>query len=87
MGFKVKYLRGKNNTGSTTMVLIDGGHGGCIDITGKQEVEQAIMENNENKYKQAHHSPFFQFPLVEEFGFKGLITASQAVLSGVYESS
>ncbi len=46
---KIKYLRGKMNTGSTIMVLIDDGQGGHIDITGKQEMEQAIMENNEKK--------------------------------------
>jgi Reverse transcriptase (RNA-dependent DNA polymerase) len=84
---KIKYLRGKMNTGSTTMVSIDNGQGGYIDITGKQEMEQAIMENNEKKYKQSHHTPFFQFPLVGDFGFKGLTMASQAVLSGVYESN
>lgn len=45
------------------------------------------MDNNEQKYKQSHHTLFFQFPSAGDFGFKGLTTASQAVLSGVYESN
>ncbi len=43
------------------------------------------MANNQLKYQQSFHTPFLQSPLHEDFGFKGLTTASQAVLGGVYE--
>jgi hypothetical protein len=39
-------------------------------------VEQEIMENNEKKYKQSNHTTFFHFPLVGDFGFKGITAAS-----------
>jgi hypothetical protein len=45
------------------------------------------MKNNEEKYKQSHHMPFFQFPLMKDFEFKGLTMSAQAVLAGVYESN
>jgi hypothetical protein len=44
------------------------------------------MANNQAKYQQSCHKPFLQSPFMEEFGFKGLTTASQAVLGGVYET-
>jgi hypothetical protein len=84
---KIKYLQGKINTGSITTITIEDGKGSYIDIVGKEQVEKAIMANNEQKYKQSHHTPFFQFPLAGEFGFKGLTPASQAVLAALYESN
>jgi hypothetical protein len=43
------------------------------------------MPNNVEKYQQSFHTPFMTSPLREKIGFKGLMTASQAVLGGVYE--
>ena len=81
---KIRFLRGKINNGSTTMVTVtEGGH--QKDLTTKHEIEQAIMANNMDKYQQSFHTPFMVSPLREAFGFKGLTTAAQAVLSGVYE--
>jgi hypothetical protein len=42
------------------------------------------MANNQEKYQQSFHTPFMQHPLRQDFGFKGLTTAAQAVLEGVY---
>ncbi len=84
---KIRYLRGKVNSGSTTMVTVQDEAGNRFDLTSKEHIEQAIMKNNEEKYRQSSHTPFYQFPLVNEFGFKGLTSAAQAVLSGVYESN
>jgi hypothetical protein len=83
---KIRILRCKLSSGSTTMVMIQSSDGSCKDLTGKNEIETAIMENNQQKYQQSFHTPFFQSPLREEFGFKGSM-ACQAVLGGVYEPS
>jgi hypothetical protein len=50
-------------------------------------MEQAILENNNNKFKQSTHTPFFLSPLNDEFGLKGLTSAAQATLAGLYESN
>lgn len=84
---KIKHLQGKLNRGSTTLVSIETAPGIFEDIMGKKEIEQVIMANNEEKYKQSHRTPFFQFPLMGDFGFKGLTTLAQALLAGVYESN
>lgn len=83
---KIRYLRRKINTGSTTMVTIQLDDGSLKDLTGRDEIEEAIMANNQAKYQQSFHKPFLQSPFMEEFGFKGLTTASQAVLGGVYKT-
>lgn len=81
---KTRFLRGKINNGSTTMVTIMEGDI-QKDLTGKKEIEEALSSNNMGKYQQSFHTPFMTSPLKEEFGFKGLTTASQAVLVGIYE--
>jgi hypothetical protein len=55
-----------------------------VDLTNKEDIERAIISNNEDKYKQSFHTPFLQPPLVSEFGFKGLTPASNLVLAGCY---
>ncbi len=82
---KIKHLQGKLSKGSTTMVSVPDGPSSWIDITGKEAIEQAILNNNEAKYKQAFHTPFYQPPLVHDFGFKGLTPSSTLVLAGNYE--
>jgi hypothetical protein len=69
---KICYLRGKIHSGSTTMVTTQDQDGRTIDLTKKEDIKLAIMKNNEAKFRQSSHTPFFQFPLAAEFGFKGL---------------
>jgi len=45
------------------------------------------MKSNECKFKQAHHIPIYEFPLINEFGNKGLMMASAAALAGLYDSN
>jgi len=82
---KLKYLRGKLRTGSTTIVTVTNDDGKTREITDKAEMERAILHSNNKKFSQSTHTPFYQSPLREAFGFKGLSTASQAVLAGVYD--
>jgi hypothetical protein len=58
-----------------------------VDPTDKYDIEQAILHNNEEKYKQSFHTPFFCFPLSTLFGFKGLFKASQQVLNGTSDNT
>jgi hypothetical protein len=54
------YLRGKLKTGTTTIVTVDIGQGQTEDITTKRGIEDAIIRNNEEKFKQSHHNEFYQ---------------------------
>jgi hypothetical protein len=83
---KLRYMRGKINTGSTTLVSIPDGPDQWKDITDKTEMEQAILANNRDKFSQSFHTPFYQPLLSNEFGFQSLTPAAQAVLNGFYEA-
>jgi hypothetical protein len=84
---KIRYLRGKIDTGSTTMVTTQNAQGNKIELTNKQEMEKAILVSNKKKFLQSALTPFYQSPLKDEFSFKGLSLASQAVLAGIYDSN
>jgi hypothetical protein len=61
--------------------------GNKTDLTKQQDIEQAIPDNNLSKFFQCSKTPFYLTPLKEEFGFKGLTSATQAALAGVYDSN
>jgi len=81
MARKLRYLRGKMNRNSTTMVTVEIASGELQDISDKKEMERAIMRNNEEKFRQSMHTPFFQPPLSSSFGYKGVTQAAAAVLA------
>jgi len=84
---KIRHLRGKICTGSTTMVSTIDSEGNKIEITNQQEIEQAILDNNRKKFLQSTNIPFYLSPLKEDFGFIGLTLSAQAALAGLYESN
>jgi hypothetical protein len=71
----IKFLRGKTRSGSTVMVMLTDHNGGKKDITDRREMEWAILCNNAEKFSQSSHTPFYQDPLKQEFGLKGLTMA------------
>jgi hypothetical protein len=85
MAKKLRYLRGKLRTGSTTVVTTTNANGEKVELTNKQDIEAAILASNQRKFSQSVHTPFYQPPLRDSFGFKGLSTAAQSVLAGVYD--
>jgi hypothetical protein len=82
---KIRFLQGKIHTGSITMVTTLDPNGQRLDITNQQEMEQAILISNHQKFRQSSHTPFYCSPLKEEFGFKGLSLAAQSTLAGLYK--
>jgi hypothetical protein len=82
---KIRYLQGKLRIGSTTMVTTTDPGGNRVDITDQEGIEQAILKSNEEKFRQSSHTPFYQSPLKDDFGFKGLTTNVQAALAGLNE--
>jgi len=75
----IRFFRGKTNTGSTTMVTVELEQGKLKDITDKKGMEQAIMENNIAKFNKSVHAPFFQKPLLKDFGVKRTTQAATVV--------
>jgi len=65
---KIRYLRGKIHSGSTTMVTTQDEQGNKVELTNQKDMEKAILESNHKKFLQSAHTPFHQSPLKEEFG-------------------
>jgi hypothetical protein len=53
-------------------------------MISKEDMENAIMQENESKYRQASQTPFMQPPLVNDFGYLGIGQHADAVLRGEY---
>jgi len=83
MARTIRRLQNKLGKGNTTMVSIPTSDTTCIDLMGKREIEQAILQNNKKKFEQSFHTPFYQQPLLSDMGFKGLTSKAKQVLLGV----
>ena len=59
--------------------------GNVVERTTKDDVEQACMNENEHRFRQANDTPFMKSPLVEEFGYLGIGENARAVLAGTYD--
>jgi len=84
---KIRHLRCKDKGMRTTIISIKTPAGGVQDITDKECIEEAIINNNVAKFQQTHHRPFYKKPLNQEFGYKGISTASAATLAGSYDTT
>jgi hypothetical protein len=87
MARKIRFLRGKHKSGSTTIITQELSDGTISNLTSKFDMEQAIMLSNLNKFKQSHQNDFYKPPLSRDLGFKATTSSSSAVLVGVYESN
>ncbi len=81
---KIKFLRGKLNKTSTTMITVKLPDGTSEDITDKHNMEKQIIANNKRKFQTSFSTPFYNYPYNKLFGYKGLIRASQEVLDGTF---
>jgi hypothetical protein len=83
---KIRYLRGKMSKSSTMMVMIKLVDGTKTDLTDKWDIKGANMQSNASNSPNLFSLHFYQPPFKQQFGFKGLATAAQAVLAGVYKT-
>jgi hypothetical protein len=81
---KIKYLRGKLEHSSTTMITILDDQQCPKDLINKVDIENAILRENAGKFQQAFNSPFYTAPLAIDCGYKALTPAANQVLLGVY---
>jgi hypothetical protein len=79
---KSNFLRGALSQGSTTIVLVLDSSGNLKDLTEKTQIEQALMENNKEKYSKSFHTHMYKELLIYEFDFKGLTLQAKDALDG-----
>ena len=84
---KLRMINKKINNLSTSFVPQTTNSGDTIDITDREEMEQAITNENKKKYHQTELTcPFIQNPLKEHFGNIGKGPRTEAVLNGSYQT-
>ena len=82
---KIAHITGKKQSLLTTHVSIKNEDGSRTDLVKKEEMEQAIIEENINKFHQSENTcPFLQPPLVHDFGFHGEGAETNNVAKGTY---
>ena len=81
---RVKQVLGHKRAGAIAKVefLNEDGTYSTVDI--QEEVEAAIMKNNEARFRLTESTPFMQEPLRSEVGFFGATAAAQQMLDGTY---
>lgn len=67
---KLRYLRGKLRSGSTTIVTTVDEAGNRVDITNQHDMEKAILDNNHKKFLQSTIHPFIFLPSERSLALK-----------------
>ena len=83
-GRTIKYVLMKLNGGGTSMVVIIR-NGEMVEITTKEELEQALLHENEWKYHQTEgFSQLLSGPLLDDIGLLGEGPHVENILNGSY---
>lgn len=82
---RIKYTLGKLQSSSVTRVEVPLQNGQWKEITTKDGIESACMEENERKYRQTEYTPCMREPLRTELGTDGRTKAGEKILEGTYQ--
>jgi hypothetical protein len=84
MARRICYIYGTSKGGGVTSVIAPDGTGSYVELTSKSDMECAIMDENERKYRQASQTLFMVPPLLDDFGYLGIGPNAQSVMTGEY---
>jgi hypothetical protein len=84
---RIRWVFNTQQQGAITFVEVQDEYGNLVERATKDEVEQACMDENEQRFRQANNTPFMKSPLVDEFGYLGVGENAQSVLAGTYNPS
>ena len=82
---KIKYVTGKLQGVSTSHVEVTDEQGNATEIKGKQELEAAIIRENEAKFHQTEDCPLLNGQLLLDIGLLGDGPQVESILLGTYE--
>ena len=85
MAHRVRYIYGNLRMGGVTNVIAPDSTGTMVEMTAKEDMEKAIMEENVQKFLQAMDTPFMTQPLLRDFGYMGLGSHATEVMMGQYD--
>ena len=68
-----------------TKIEVENGNNETIEVTSKEGIERACMQENKRKYLQIRHTPCLMEPLRLELGWDGNTVAGEQILQGTYQ--
>ena len=77
-------MNGKLRSGSVTSVVAPNEAGVWIEVTEKEAMEKALLDENERRFTQARNTPFLQPPLLQLVGTMGTGPAAEDILQGTF---
>ena len=81
----LRRVQGTLRSGSVSKVEELNENGEPVIREGQEEVEQAVMANNEARFRLTENTPPMTEPLRSELGFLGNTEAARQILNGTYE--
>ena len=73
----IRRVNGKLRSGSVTSVVAPDENGIWREVTGKVDMEQALLDENKRRFTQASNTPFLQLPLLQMVGPLGTGPAAE----------
>jgi hypothetical protein len=83
---RIRWVFDTQRQGAITFIEVQDESGNLVERATKDKVEQACMDENEQRFRQANDTPFMKSPLVKEFGYLRVRENAQSVLAGTYIS-
>lgn len=78
----IKRIMGKFSKGSMSFVVATDRDGNRTEMRKKEDIEQACLQENNRRFRQASNTPFLTNPLFEEVGPMGMGPGGEAILQG-----
>ena len=80
----IRRVNDKLRSSSLSLVIAPDADGNWTEMTAKDDIERACLEENERRFNQASNTPFLQPPLFDEVGPLGTGPAVPEILRGEY---
>ena len=81
----IKFVNQKLTRGGISSVLAPMEDGTWVEMTTKEDIEQACLDEDERRFNQARDTPFLQEPLFSAVGPLGVGPGADAILNGTFE--
>ena len=82
---RIKQVLHKVQGKGVTKVEINTQDGGTAEVTSKEGIERACLQENKQKYLQIRHTPCLTEPLKSELGWEAQTPAGEQILEGTYQ--
>ena len=82
----IKRIQGKLQRNATIQIYVNDENGRRL-VTAKEEMEQACIQENIERFSQSKDTPPMIEPLILDLGYLGNTIEAQSILDGTYQPS